>query len=222
MAYNGSVFFRNKATGLVMDLRNGNYTVGNDFLCFAENGYERAQSLYVTKVSDPRAPQKEALLVGRWEYPLSDHKMTQDFSHYYSYKGADHLGIDIISGDYTVRAAADGIVRFADYNSANGNCVVIQHQLSGKTVYSFYAHMSSLSVSAGQSVSVGAKIGVMGSTGFSTGDHVHFAVTDTYRAGSYGGYSYDLPTFSNSARSVRSKGITFYDPDYIVLNDRLP
>ena len=222
VAYNGSVFFRNKATGLVMDLRNGNYTVGNDFLCFAENGYERAQSLYVTKVSDPRAPQKEAQLVGRWEYPLSNHTMTQDFSHYYSYKGADHLGIDIISDDYTVRAAADGVVRYADYNSANGNCVVIQHQLSGRTVYSFYAHMSSLSVSAGKSVSVGTKIGVMGSTGSSNGAHVHFAVTDTYRAGSYYGYSYDLPTFSNSATSVRSKGITFYDPDYIVLNDRLP
>ena len=82
--------------------------------------------------------------------------------------------------------------------------------------------MSRLSVSAGKSVSVGTKIGVMGRTGSSNGAHVHFAVTDTYRAGSYYGYSYDLPTFSNSATSVRSKGITFYDPDYIVRNDRLP
>ena len=85
-----------------------------------------------------------------------------------------HSGIDI-SVPYGAKIVASdtGTVITSAYNSSYGNYVVISH---GNGVTTLYAHLSSRSVSAGQSVTKGQTVGLCGSTGVSTGPHLHFEV----------------------------------------------
>jgi murein DD-endopeptidase MepM/ murein hydrolase activator NlpD len=86
-----------------------------------------------------------------------------------------HEGIDIAQGGTVpIYAAADGTVIRAEYSSSYGNVVYISHSIAGQQWTTVYAHMSSLSVSSGQSVSKGTKLGNMGNTGRSHGQHLHF------------------------------------------------
>ena len=85
-----------------------------------------------------------------------------------------HTGTDIGAAyGTTIVAANSGTVTLAGWNSGYGNCVIIDHG-GGKAT--LYAHMSSYSVSSGQSVQKGQQIGRVGSTGNSTGPHLHFEV----------------------------------------------
>ncbi|MBC3939603.1 MULTISPECIES: M23 family metallopeptidase [Anaerotruncus] len=85
-----------------------------------------------------------------------------------------HGGIDIAAKTGTdVLAANNGRVLFAERIQLTGNTVVIEH---GYGLKSFYYHMDSLSVSAGDAVKKGDKIGEVGTTGYSTGPHLHFAL----------------------------------------------
>ncbi|WP_204605718.1 peptidoglycan DD-metalloendopeptidase family protein [Cohnella boryungensis] len=107
---------------------------------------------------------------GKFIWPVSGARVT-------SYQGARwgrmHNGIDMI-GKSTIMAADEGTVEFAGYKSGGlGNAVIINHNNGFKTVY---GHMKSVSVKEGQIVEKGDAIGVMGSTGRSTGTHLHFEV----------------------------------------------
>ena len=73
----------------------------------------------------------------------------------------------------SILAAADGTVVAATYNATMGNYVMIDH---GNGLYTIYMHASALYVSSGQSVSAGSTIAAVGSTGRSTGAHLHFSV----------------------------------------------
>lgn len=85
-----------------------------------------------------------------------------------------HSGIDIAgSAGSEVLAADSGTVAVATYSSSYGNYVTIYHSNGD---YTLYAHMSSLAVSAGQSVTQGDVIGYVGSTGWATGPHLHFEI----------------------------------------------
>jgi murein DD-endopeptidase MepM/ murein hydrolase activator NlpD len=85
-----------------------------------------------------------------------------------------HSGLDIAaSAGSTICAADAGTVAVATYSSSYGNYVMINHANGYTTLY---AHMSSLAVSAGQTVSKGTTIGYVGSTGWSTGPHCHFEI----------------------------------------------
>lgn len=85
-----------------------------------------------------------------------------------------HTGIDIGVGSGTPIHAADaGAVISAGWMGAYGNAVVIDH---GGGLSTLYGHMSSIGVRAGQTVSAGQVIGKVGSTGWSTGPHLHFEV----------------------------------------------
>lgn len=85
-----------------------------------------------------------------------------------------HSGIDIPAPAGTpVVAAASGTVEWANYSSTAGNWIGINH---GNGVYTVYMHMSALLVSSGSSVSAGQTIGLVGTTGSSTGNHLHFSV----------------------------------------------
>ncbi len=85
-----------------------------------------------------------------------------------------HTGTDIGAAyGASIVAANSGTVTLAGWNSGYGNCVVIDHGGGRATLY---AHMSSISVSSGQSVQRGQQIGLVGSTGNSTGPHLHFEV----------------------------------------------
>ena len=89
--------------------------------------------------------------------------------------GRMHNGIDIAASKGTpVYAADSGTVTYSAYNSGGyGNLIKISH---GNGVVTYYAHLSSRSVSKGQKVGKGQLIGYMGSTGRSTGSHLHFEV----------------------------------------------
>ncbi|RSK52368.1 murein hydrolase activator EnvC family protein [Bacillus canaveralius] len=88
--------------------------------------------------------------------------------------GSFHKGIDIARpADYSILAADSGKVTFAGWKNGYGNTIVIEHNNGYKTQYS---HMDSLNVNAGEAVSQGSKIGIIGSTGFSTGIHLDFEV----------------------------------------------
>lgn len=85
-----------------------------------------------------------------------------------------HTGIDIASNQGTAVYASDGgSVTLAGSNGGYGNCIMIDH---GNGYVTLYGHLSSISVSVGQTVSQGATIGAVGSTGFTTGPHLHFEV----------------------------------------------
>lgn len=95
--------------------------------------------------------------------------------------GRLHKGIDIASsGIYgkPVVAVADGVVLVAQYNTGGyGNYVVISHgKQNGKSYDTLYGHLSSYCVRAGQSVKRGQVIGYVGSTGYSTGPHLHYEI----------------------------------------------
>lgn len=90
-----------------------------------------------------------------------------------------HTGIDISApGGTPIHACKGGQVVTSSYHSSYGNYVVIDHGNGNSTLY---AHMSSRAVSAGQIVSQGDVIGYVGSTGSSTGNHLHLEVRVNYQ-----------------------------------------
>lgn len=92
--------------------------------------------------------------------------------------GKLHKGIDIARpGNLTIKAADNGVVVSAGWDGAYGNKIVIDHQNGYRTVY---AHLKSINVNAGQTVQKGSSIAIMGTTGESTGVHLHFEV---YKSG---------------------------------------
>lgn len=94
--------------------------------------------------------------------------------------GRLHSGIDLIGQKNSkVMCVMDGEVTTATYNGSYGNYVEIKHiDGDGTVFYTLYAHMqnNSLRVKKGDNVSKGQVIGVQGTTGNSTGDHLHFEV----------------------------------------------
>ncbi|NIL29335.1 SH3 domain-containing protein [Bacillus thuringiensis] len=91
--------------------------------------------------------------------------------------GHMHYGLDIAaSGNVPVVAAADGIATRSYYSASYGNVVFISHNINGQTYTTVYAHLNSRSVSVGQSVKQGQQIGIMGNTGQSEGQHLHFEI----------------------------------------------
>ena len=112
-----------------------------------------------------------------WPCPSST-RVTSDYGTRVSpTSGAssNHKGIDIgASAGAAIVAAANGTVKAANYSSAAGNYVMIDH---GGGLYTVYMHCSSLAVSEGTAVSAGQTIAYVGSTGISTGNHLHFGVS---------------------------------------------
>jgi murein DD-endopeptidase MepM/ murein hydrolase activator NlpD len=83
-----------------------------------------------------------------------------------------HLGIDYAAPTGTpVRTVGDGSVTFAGWQRGYGNVVIVEHKGQQSTLY---AHLSRIHVSKGQRISQGDSIGAVGSTGASTGPHLHF------------------------------------------------
>ncbi len=170
----------------------------------------------------------------QWQLPIKDHYYTQPFYN-------THLGVDITSSssDTTVYAAADGTVVFAGSNGStadantipeglrkgNGYCIVIEHSLGDQKLYTFYAHLKEGSFKVGdkEQVKAGQPIAIYGNTGNSSGPHLHFAIVDTKKNGSYLGYTRDGTTISGDKHYESSYGgMTFYNPTYVIENQKLP
>lgn len=91
-----------------------------------------------------------------------------------NWSSGSHTGIDFpVSTGTSVKAITSGTVVTAGWGGAYGNEVVIKH---ADGHYSQYGHMSSLSVSAGQTVTAGQQVGLSGATGNATGPHLHFEI----------------------------------------------
>lgn len=117
--------------------------------------------------------------VGGFKWPVpSSSRITSGFGNRdQPTEGAStyHKGIDIgAPTGTTIVAAAGGSVVTAAYSVSGGNYIMIYH---GNSTYTIYMHCSKLLVSVGDEVSQGQSIALVGSTGISTGPHLHFAVT---------------------------------------------
>ena len=92
----------------------------------------------------------------------------------FSGEGAMHTGVDISAPLGTpVRATADGIIIHSGWNGGYGRCVIIDH---GNNYQTWYAHLSRMDVIEGQEIRQGEVLGAVGSTGRSTGSHLHYEV----------------------------------------------
>ncbi len=112
-------------------------------------------------------PSSQVTASNKMAWPTVGHRITQ----YYSWR---HHGLDIANKVGTPLYAADsGTIEFVGWSNGYGNNILINHGGGKKTRY---AHMSKFYVKKGEKVSKGMTIGEMGSTGWSTGPHVHFEV----------------------------------------------
>lgn len=113
---------------------------------------------------------------GRMSMPASG-RLSSGFGwrfHPILHKQKFHNGLDIAAGYGSgVHAAADGVVLIAGYGNGYGNRIIIDH---GNGISTLYGHLSRVGVSSGTHVKRGQYIGAVGSTGLSTGPHLHFEV----------------------------------------------
>ena len=157
---------------------------------------QQQQQSGTSNITVPPAPTVVPAAAGSfiWPYPQNNYVSSGYGMRFHPIfqENRMHYGIDIggTAGQKIVAAAA-GTVSVATNNSSYGNYVMINH---GNGTATLYAHMESLAVSAGQTVSQGDTVGYCGSTGWSTGPHLHFeirvngATTDPlayYSAGAY-------------------------------------
>lgn len=112
---------------------------------------------------------------GGWVRPVSYRYISTYFRQYSPYQPAGHTGMDLVNGCGTpVVAARTGTVTFAGWHdSMGGNMVYINHSSSYQTRY---AHLQSVASRYGQHVNAGQIIGYLGTTGASTGCHLHYEV----------------------------------------------
>ncbi|QTD43548.1 peptidoglycan DD-metalloendopeptidase family protein [Sporosarcina sp. Te-1] len=88
-----------------------------------------------------------------------------------------HRGVDIANSIGTpVVAAADGVVSYAGKMGGLGNCVMITHSSDGQILTTVYGHMSRIDAHVGQVIDKGTQVGAIGTTGNSTGPHLHFEI----------------------------------------------
>lgn len=115
--------------------------------------------------------------------PASVENITSGFGYRrdpFNGRGAMHAGIDFKGATGSpIFAAADGRVTFAGRKAGYGNAIEITH---GNGMLTRYAHLSRIDVKVGQPIAAGATIGGLGSTGRSTGPHLHFEVRINDRA----------------------------------------
>jgi murein DD-endopeptidase MepM/ murein hydrolase activator NlpD len=115
--------------------------------------------------------------VGNWLRPVAGCPISSGFGmrfHPILGYARMHTGIDFAASLGTpIRAAADGDVVWASWRGGYGRCIIVLH---GGGVATLYAHCSDIVVHAGQSVKRGQWIGNSGTTGLSTGPHLHFEI----------------------------------------------
>lgn len=113
---------------------------------------------------------------GRWPKPVAG-PITSPYGmrkHPITGKYSMHTGLDIGAATGTpIQVVKSGRVTFAGWNGGYGNYVVVDH---GNGLQTAYAHLSKINVSVGQQISARQVIGKVGSTGMSTGPHLHFEV----------------------------------------------
>ena len=141
-----------------------------------------AERKYAAQIAAQQRPSGGGASIGnlKLQWPCSSRRITS----YFGYRSAgstngvgstNHKGIDIGAVGYTtpIVAVAAGTVTISQYSRSAGEYVAVSH---GNGVRSVYMHLSSRAVTVGQTVSKGQKLGISGSTGNSTGPHLHFGL----------------------------------------------
>lgn len=123
---------------------------------------------------------RDLVFTGRFRLPLNG-RLSSGFGmrlHPIARRRKMHTGIDIVAPEGTpIHATAPGRVFFADIKGGYGNCVIIVHGYHNNQSFStLYAHLTDILVSTGDMVEAGEIIGTVGSTGYSTGPHLHFEI----------------------------------------------
>lgn len=146
----------------------------------------KQEAILAAEIEAARNQGKDLIINGEFAWPAPGvYYITALFRdrEYYEWSGSVHGGTDIAkSGGCNIVAAQSGKVVVAStgsYNGGYGNYIVIEHGKSskdGNRYTTLYAHLASVSVKVGQTVVKGQKIGYMGSTGWSTGTHLHFEI----------------------------------------------
>ncbi|MEK8130414.1 M23 family metallopeptidase [Paenibacillus filicis] len=175
-----------------MDVKPGSYAIGDQSLKIVAKRFE-TQYLKVTeemnsmrqdtkridadqqKINAARSKsQPEFLFQGPFVVPVEGILTTPyGYTRYVNGKfSGSHMAIDLAAKEGTpIKATNDGIVALADSLYLTGNSIYLDH---GMGLFSQYAHLSKLNVKTGDRVKKGDIIGLVGTTGFSTGPHLHF------------------------------------------------
>ncbi len=137
----------------------------------AENRRKQEEASQKAAASTKKGDSAPVQSSGTFMRPVNGAKIT---SKYGPRSSGFHTGTDFAIAQGTpIYASASGTVKFAGRKGGYGNLVIIDH---GNGYQTYYAHCSALYVSAGQKVSKGENIAAVGSTGNSTGPHVHFEI----------------------------------------------
>lgn len=168
---------------------------------------------------------------GKMVSPLKNRKIISNFQPYYRQDAKTsraHSGIDYKGDSKTIYCFYNGTVSATGYNASTGNYIEIKHSNKGTTFYSYYFHLknNSIKVKKGNNVTAGAAIATMGSTGQSSGDHLHFQITSKSVINSNGSFhclpqnnAYKNWSISKQAKIVSvksSRGIVFYNPEIVL------
>ncbi|MDD3739444.1 MAG: peptidoglycan DD-metalloendopeptidase family protein [Lentimicrobiaceae bacterium] len=137
--------------------------------------YDTWDTLYVTRHVQTYPKTDSIVLLPIFNHFSKNYHVPNhgDFLSPFGYRGRRlHAGVDIrLNKGDSVKVAFDGVVRLAKYNGGYGNCVVVRHFNGIETLY---AHLSKIEVGVNQAVRAGDVIGLGGSTGRSTCNHLHF------------------------------------------------
>ncbi len=109
---------------------------------------------------------------GRFQWPTTRREISGWTFH--DPRNPGHIGLDIAARMWDpIVAVADGVVVFAEWGGGYGNLVIVNHDDNWRT---YYAHLSEIVVETGQEVRQGELLGGAGTTGYSTGPHLHFEI----------------------------------------------
>ncbi len=149
--------------------------IGNEIKAEQSRLAELARQKELERQRQNAANGLPAVSSGTWTTPAYGTVTTEFGWDVLNGKPRYHYGMDIAArGSIPIVAAADGYVLKSHYSSSYGNVIYMTHSINGKTFTTVYAHLSSSSVGTGQYVEKGQKIGMMGNTGYSFGQHLHF------------------------------------------------
>lgn len=171
---------RQEANELVKELQ-ANVEANEAILKEIDAEEERIQKEILKKTAELAAQMNWSASVGGYIWPVTaSRRITSNYGgRNTGIRGAstNHKGVDIGGVGYNSKivAAKAGIVVTSAYSSSYGNYVVISHGAGNTTLY---AHMSSRSVKEGDRVNQGQVIGVSGSTGISSGPHLHYEIVE--------------------------------------------
>lgn len=159
----------------------GDITAINKALTTPERTFERWKATRTTFKENAKNIIKVPIVFSEPSLPMSNAIFTATYGDQRKYfyqkkqvRTSVHRGLDYASYKNTpLYALLDGTIVYADWYGGNGKAVIIDH---GLNTYSLYAHNSEILVAEGQKVKAGTQISISGTTGQSTGDHLHLSI----------------------------------------------